>query len=118
MSASGTHQSYRILWAQVVLQAKADVEQQPIDSVLYDQAAAFFVSGGSWAESRGIVADVLDMHPDDLVRQGQHWIAERRRQEGAATPRKPARRGRARSEAPAGQAGAQHQPPFMMEGSS
>ena len=94
MSDIGTHQSYRVLWAQVVLQAKADVEQQPIDSVLFDQAAAFFVSGGSWAESRAIVADVLEMHPDDLVRQGRRWIAERRQQEEtcASTTRRIVRR--------------------------
>jgi hypothetical protein len=79
-----TQQSYRLLWAQVVLQAKADLENEPIGSIIYNQAAAFFVSRGEWAESRLIVADCLDMHPDDLKRCGERWIADRRRREGLA----------------------------------
>jgi hypothetical protein len=77
-----TQQSYRLLWAQVVLQAKADLENEPIGSIIFNQAAAFFVSRGEWAESRLIVADCLDMHPDDLKRCGERWIADRRRREG------------------------------------
>jgi hypothetical protein len=77
-----TQQSYRLLWAQVVLQAKADLENEPIGSIIFNQAAAFFVSRGEWAESRLVVADCLDMHPDDLKRCGERWIADRRRREG------------------------------------
>lgn len=84
MSAVETQKSYRVLWAQVVLQAKADLENEPMDSVLFAQAAAFFVSRGEWAESRAIVADCLEIHPDDLCRCGERWIADRRRQEGLA----------------------------------
>jgi hypothetical protein len=84
MAAVESQQSYRILWAQVVLQAKADLENEPIGSILFNQAAAFFVSRGDWAESRLIVADCLNMHPDDLSRCGERWIAERRRREGLA----------------------------------
>ncbi len=84
MAAGETQQSYRVLWAQVVLQAKADLENEPIGSILYNQAAAFFVSRGDWAESRMIVADCLNMHPDDLTRCGERWIADRRAREGLA----------------------------------
>ena len=82
MSTVETQKSYRVLWAQVVLQAKADLENEPIGSILFNQAAAFFVSRGEWAESRAIVADCLEMHPDDLVRCGERWIADRRQREG------------------------------------
>jgi hypothetical protein len=82
MTASTSEKSYRVLWAQVVLQAKADLEHQPIGSILFNQAAAFFVSRGEWAESRAIVADCLEMHPDELCRCGERWIAERRMREG------------------------------------
>jgi hypothetical protein len=75
-------ESFRLLWIQVVLQAKADLENEPIGSVLYDQAAAFFVSRGDWAISRATVADCLEMHPDELYRRGERWIAERRQREG------------------------------------
>lgn len=84
MAIVETQQSYRLLWAQVVLQAKADLENEPIGSIVFNQAAAFFVSRGEWAESRLIVADCLDMHPDDLKRCGERWIADRRRREGLA----------------------------------
>ncbi len=82
MSTVETQKSYRVLWAQVVLQAKADLENEPIGSILFNQAAAFFVSRGEWAESRAIVADCLEMHPDDLCRCGERWIADRRQREG------------------------------------
>jgi len=82
MATGKTDQSYRVLWAQVVLQAKADLEHEPVDSILYNQAAAFFVSGGDWAVSRATVADCLDMHPDDLYRCGERWIADRRARDG------------------------------------
>jgi hypothetical protein len=73
---------FRLLWIQVVLQAKADLENEPIGSVVYDQAAAFFVSRGDWAISRATVADCLDMHPDELYRCGERWITQRRQREG------------------------------------
>jgi hypothetical protein len=82
ITAVPTQQSYRVLWAQVVLQAKADLDNEPVGSLLFNQAAAFFVSRGEWAESRAIVADCLEMHPDDLCRCGTRWIAERREREG------------------------------------
>jgi hypothetical protein len=84
MPAGETQQTYRALWAQVVLQAKADLDYEPIGSILFDQAVAFFVSRGEWAESRRMVADCLDMHPDDLSSRGARWIADRRQREGFA----------------------------------
>jgi hypothetical protein len=80
--SSSTATPFRALWAQVVQQAKDDVDSQPVDSVLYEQAAAFFAGGGAWAESRRTVADMLDVHPDDLRRGGVRWIAERRERDG------------------------------------
>jgi len=75
-------QPCRALWVQVVTQAKEDVEDQPVNSILYDHAVAFFVVGGHWAEARGVIADLLGMHPDDLFRSGQRWIAARRKLDG------------------------------------
>jgi len=77
-----TEQPCRALWIQVVTQAKEDLEEEPIASILYDHAVAFFVGGGHWAESRGVIADLLAMHPDDLFRSGQRWIAARRTRDG------------------------------------
>jgi hypothetical protein len=77
-----TERSYRVLWAQVVLQAKEDLVEEPIGSLLYNDAKAFFLSGGEWARSRTNIADCLEMHPDDLGRCGKRWIAERRARDG------------------------------------
>jgi hypothetical protein len=90
-------ESFRMLWVQVVLQAKADLENEPIGSVLYDQAAAFFISRGEWAVSRATVADCLGMHPDELRRCGERWIAERRQHEGLPPVPAPATRPKAAS---------------------
>jgi len=80
-----TEQSYRLLWSQVILQAKDDLDNEPRGSVLYDQATAFFVARGEWAESRAIIADCLQMHPDDWYRCGKRWIAERRTRDGLSS---------------------------------
>jgi hypothetical protein len=77
-----TEQPCRALWIQVVTQAKEDLEDEPVNSILYDHAVAFFVGSGQWAESRGVIADLLSMHPDDLFRSGQRWIAARRERDG------------------------------------
>lgn len=70
------------LWAQVVLQAKADLEQEPLGSLLYSQAESFFVGSGEWAESRAIVGDCLDIPAANLCACGKEWIAARRAREG------------------------------------
>jgi hypothetical protein len=74
--------SYRALWSAAVMQAKADVEHQPFESIGYDQAVAFFIGGGAWAESRLALADCLELHPGDLERVGRRCIAARRQLEG------------------------------------
>ena len=85
-------QGGRALWSAVVLQAKSDIETEPMDSVDYAQAVAFFTGGGEWAHGRANVADFLDLHPDDLERCGRRWIAARRRQEGLSPePERPLR---------------------------
>ncbi len=56
MATDKTKRSCRVLRAQVVLQAKADLDHGPVDSVLFGQAAAFSVGRGEWAESLEIVA--------------------------------------------------------------
>jgi hypothetical protein len=78
-----------VLWIQVVTQAKQDLEDEPGSSILYDHAVAFFVGSGQWAESCGVIADLLAMHPDDLFRSGQRWIAARRAAAGAAAAPRP-----------------------------
>ncbi len=92
MSEIETQHAYRALWAQVVLQAKADLDHEPVGSLLFNQAAAFFTSRGEWAESRAIVADCLEIHPEELCRRGERWIADRRQQEGLAPNQPPAPR--------------------------
>jgi hypothetical protein len=70
------------LWAQVVLQAKADVEQEPFGSLLYNHAVSFFVGSGEWAQSRAVVGECLDIPEERLRSSGQQWIAARRAREG------------------------------------
>jgi hypothetical protein len=77
-----TERRCRALWIQVVTQAQEDLEDEPVSSILYDHAVAFFVGSGQWAESRGVIADLLEMHPDDLFRSGPRWIAARRKRDG------------------------------------
>jgi hypothetical protein len=84
--------SYRALWSAAVMQAKADVEHQPFESIDYDQAVAFFIGGGAWAESRLALADCLELHPDDLERVGRRCIAARRELEGLPPERPRLRR--------------------------
>jgi hypothetical protein len=76
----------RALWCAVVQQALDDLDYEPVNSLLHDDAAAFFLNGGEWAVSRGEVADMLDIHPDDIRRCGVRHMAERRRAEGIPEP--------------------------------
>jgi hypothetical protein len=73
---------WRSLWSQVVLQARDDVETADFGSVDYEQATDFFVGSGRWAESRAAIAELVDLHPDDLVRLGRGLINRRRDQAG------------------------------------
>jgi hypothetical protein len=77
-----TERRCRALWIRVISQAQEDLEHEPAKSILYDEAAAFFVGSGHWAEARAVIADLLEMHPDNLLRCGQRWIAARRKRDG------------------------------------
>ena len=63
---SGPEPHCRGLWSSVVLPAIEDIENQPLQSLDYADAVAFFTRSGSWAEWRATVADFLDMHRDEL----------------------------------------------------
>jgi hypothetical protein len=69
--------SYRGLWSSVVLQAIEDIENQPMQSIAFDEAVAFFTRSGTWAESRTMVGDFLELHRDDLETIGKHCINAR-----------------------------------------
>jgi hypothetical protein len=85
------NQHCRELWGAVVLQAKEDIRLQPIDSIAYDQAVAFFTASGEWGEMRMVIADFLEMHRDDLEAAGRGFINARRALEGVPPlpPRQP-----------------------------
>lgn len=84
----------RALWLAVLLQAKEDLRYEPLDSVDFNAAAAFFTSGGEWAVSRRDIGELLGIDPSALRRLGRTWLAERRVSEGLppeapAAPRAP-----------------------------
>src|SRR3954468_22279752 len=74
--------AYRGLWGAVVLQAKADIQTEPLRSLEFEQAVAFFTGGGDWVQTRTAIADFLELHRDDLERMGRRCINERRAAEG------------------------------------
>src|SRR4051812_13065563 len=76
---------YRALWSSVVLQAIEDIETQPMQSLVFADAVAFFTRSGSWAESRSTIADFLDMHRDELEAIGRRCIDSRRSREDLQT---------------------------------
>jgi hypothetical protein len=81
----------RALWAAVVLQAKEDVRNAAFDSLIYNDAEAFFVGGGDWRYSRAHAAEQLDMEPERLAKLGRSWVNKRRLAENApARDAKPA----------------------------
>jgi hypothetical protein len=66
----------RALWSAVVSQAISDLTYERLNSIDFNTAVAFFLDGGEWRQSRGDVADMLDLHADDLERCGrQHLLA-------------------------------------------
>jgi hypothetical protein len=78
MSEPGSPQlHHRGLWSSVVLQAIEDIENQPMRSTAFDEAVAFFTRSGSWAESRTMIGDFLELHRDDLETIGQRCIDAR-----------------------------------------
>jgi hypothetical protein len=72
----------RGLWSAVVLKARDDIAEEPIDSWEYREAVAFFTHDAAWRETRENVAAMIDLHPDDLRRGGECWIRQRRLKEG------------------------------------
>jgi hypothetical protein len=72
----------RRLWGAVLCQACEDLEREEFNSYWYHQAAAFFLGGGEWAESRRTICDMLDLHPDDLHRPALRMINARRLEHG------------------------------------
>jgi len=70
------------LWASVVQQALEDVDYEQLHSVIWNQACAFFVDGGTWAEGRQNIADILGVHPDEIERAGRRTINARLLKEG------------------------------------
>jgi hypothetical protein len=98
MSMSGKDQiraaedrHYRDLWVAVVLQAKDDIENEPLHSINFTQAVAFFIGSGEWVKNRTAIGDYLDLHRDDLEKMGRRCINARRVSEGLAPllPRQP-----------------------------
>ena len=89
-SASGDSQ-YRSLWVAVVLQAKSDIETEPLGSLDFTQAVAFFIGSGQWVQNRAVIGDYLDLHRDDLEKLGRRCINARRAAEGLEPlqPRQP-----------------------------
>src|SRR5664279_5562684 len=71
-SCDGEH-SERGLWIAVVQQALDDLSEPP-RSLLFGEAILFFVGGGEWAKSRGLIADQLCIHADDIETGGRHAI--------------------------------------------
>jgi hypothetical protein len=81
-SAEKAVQHHRAFWSAVVLQAHHDIKTEPLRSTDYEQAVAFFTAPGEWRDSLGAIADMLDLHPDDLARTGTKAIKARRLAEG------------------------------------
>lgn len=85
---SRTRPNHRGLWCSVVLQALEDIKSQPIGSVAFAEAVAFFTRTGVWGESRALVGDFLDLHPEELAAIGRRSIAARHAREALSkTPR-------------------------------
>jgi hypothetical protein len=74
---SGRQAGYRALWSAVVLQALQDIESQPIQSVAFAEAVAFFTRSGAWAEARTMIGDFLELHRDELESIGTRCIEAR-----------------------------------------
>jgi hypothetical protein len=72
------NQNCRQLWGAVILQAKEDIRHQPLCSIEYEQAVAFFTGSGEWAEMRTVISDFVEVHRDDLESVGRGFINDRR----------------------------------------
>lgn len=80
----------RDLWAAVVLQARDDVAELPIDSVEYLSAVSFLTSETRyWRAARADIAAHLLLHGDDIRRAGLKWVNARRLAAGLEDPAPP-----------------------------
>ena len=85
MSKSGG--GNRALWAAVVWQALQDIESERYGSTDYTQSVTLLTAPfGPWAVWRQEIADMLDLHGDDLMHAGRLAIADR---EALETPPPP-----------------------------
>jgi hypothetical protein len=67
-----------------------------MQSIAFTDAEAFFTRSGPWAESRTVIGDFLDLHPDQLEVIGRRFLTARRSREAspeAAGQTKTSRRG-------------------------
>lgn len=90
----------RSLWGAVVMQAKADIEMEPLQSLEYAHAVAFFTSGGEWAHMRTTIGDFLELHRDDLETFGRACINRRRQAEGLEPLPQPEKQSKAHARRP------------------
>jgi hypothetical protein len=77
------------LWAAMILQALDDIDAEPYYSTDYGYSVALFTRDGHWGRWRQEVAAMVNLHPDDLRRQGRVRIAARELRE--PPPPKPVR---------------------------
>jgi len=75
----------------MLLIAVSDIRDEPYDSTDYTQSALFFTApAGSWASWRAEVAEMIDLHADDLRRLGRAEIAAREAREPPPVRAQPA----------------------------
>jgi len=93
----GVTHGERYLWLAVIEQALVDVRDEMFDSLLYNQAAAFFSDGGYWRRSREEIADLLGVTAEQIQAAGLRIVNARRLEQGLqpvlprpTTPRAPA----------------------------
>jgi hypothetical protein len=72
----------RALWLAVLLQAKEDVEKEPMDSIEYHEARAFWIDGGFWTAARANIGACLEMDGEVIAGIGRKWVNARLKAEG------------------------------------
>jgi len=65
------------LWAAVILRALKDIEEEPYDSLLFNEARDFLTGGGAWGQSRQDIAEQVNLHGDDIRRIALAQLAQR-----------------------------------------
>jgi hypothetical protein len=78
MESGFSNERCRQLWSAMLLIAVADIRDQEYNSLDYLQSVEFFTAtSGAWASWRVEVAEMLELHADDLKRLGRTEIAAR-----------------------------------------